>query len=314
MRRLLLIVLPLLILLGGGATLLVWATQNEVPREDRLEVLSPHWEGIQYEFERAFKDYIRRTEDGREIDIVWLDVGGGTSTIRDYILTRYGKANPDMEESGLQEGIDVDILFGGGGRLHRDFMLHGEHLLESYEPPPEILRPIPDSIGGIEIYDREGRWYGAALSTFGIIYNDRIVENLNLPVPEDWRDLGAPRAFGWVASGDPSSSGSVAMLYELILQTYGLTDGYALICRIGGNVQAFDEGGAAAPKSVAIGQAAYGMCIDFYGQAEEAWVGPENLTFTLPTGLNTVTPDPIAIMRHPGNPELARKFVDFVLS
>jgi len=36
---------------------------------------------------------------------------------------------------------------------------------------PEILEPIPESINGVEVYDPNRTWYGAALSSFGILEN-----------------------------------------------------------------------------------------------------------------------------------------------
>ena len=276
-----------------GVLLLKFSATSNVPAEDRLVVISPHWEGIQYEFERAFKEHIRETEDNREIDIEWFDVGGGTSTIKRYLEQEYQKY---MGRKNSKGGVGIDVLFGGGTELYLEFSkprpgpdgkIGGPPILASYRPPPELLDQIPETLtpsrapGGIRIYDRNGRWYGAALSAFGIVYNKRIVEQARLLTPEDWEDLAAPRAFGWVASGDPSTSGSVHLMYELILQSYGFERGYALICRMGGNVAAFDEGGASAPRAVGIGQMAYGMCIDFYGQAEVAHVGA-GLLFTVP--------------------------------
>ncbi len=42
---------------------------------DRLVLISPHWEGIKFEFEEAFKtNYQRKT--GREVELEWIDVGG----------------------------------------------------------------------------------------------------------------------------------------------------------------------------------------------------------------------------------------------
>ena len=48
---------------------------------DRLVLLSPHWEGIKNEFERAFKSqYLRQT--GRTVELEWMDVGGTSEAMR----------------------------------------------------------------------------------------------------------------------------------------------------------------------------------------------------------------------------------------
>src|SRR4029077_2700993 len=46
-----------------------------VAAADRLVLLSPHWKGIEDEFERAFKAHHLR-ETGRTVEFEWLDVGG----------------------------------------------------------------------------------------------------------------------------------------------------------------------------------------------------------------------------------------------
>jgi spermidine/putrescine-binding protein len=65
---------------------------------------------------------------------------------------------------------------------------------------------------------------------------------------------------------------------------------------------------------VGTGDAAYGVAIDQYGQAQVAYYGKENVTFTLPEGQTVITPDCIAILKNAPHLELAQHFVDFVLS
>ena len=71
---------------------------------DRLVLISPHPDGVQNEFEAAFKSHYSRLT-GREIALEWLDVGGGTSSILRYIKSEFSRA---------PGGIGIDIFFGGG--------------------------------------------------------------------------------------------------------------------------------------------------------------------------------------------------------
>jgi len=48
---------------------------------DKLVLISPHWEGIRYEFERAFKAHYQR-DTGRTVGLEWMDVGGSSETLR----------------------------------------------------------------------------------------------------------------------------------------------------------------------------------------------------------------------------------------
>lgn len=137
---------------------------------------------------------------------------------------------------------------------------------------------------------------------------------MSLPRVREWSDLTNPRLFGWVASGDPESSSSVHTLFELVLQAYGFEEGYAAICQLAGNVAAFDQGGNAAPRAVGMGQSAYGMCIDIYGREQQSRLGAENVDFTMPESLTVISADPIAVIKGAPHPELANRFLEFVLS
>jgi spermidine/putrescine-binding protein len=81
-----------------------------------------------------------------------------------------------------------------------------------------------------------------------------------------------------------------------------------------GNIRNFLSSSAASAVEVGVGDAAYGVAIDTYGQAQAGYYGKENVTFTLPEGQTVITPDSIAILKNPPHPELARHFLEFVLS
>lgn len=93
---------------------------------DKLVLISPHWEGIRYEFERAFKARYQ-SETGRTVELDWMDVGGTSETLR-YLESEY-KNKP--------AGIGIDIFFGGG--LDPYLALKKAHLLESYTLPKSLL-------------------------------------------------------------------------------------------------------------------------------------------------------------------------------
>lgn len=270
-------------------------------RGERLVILSPHWEGIIKEFSRGFSEWMR-TVHNTDAYVEHLDVGGGTGTILRYIESEF-KANP--------HSIGVDVLFGGGDAVFR--YLADKGLLQQVKLPRHIRAGLAFDIAGQEIHDPAGFWYGAALSGFGIVWNKRIAARMGLPEVSEWRDLTNPRLYGWVACGDPSSSGSVRMVFEVILQAYGFDAGYATICQIAGNVAAFDEGGNSAARNVAIGQSAFGLTIDFYGREQVAACGEENVSFILPKQLTAITPDPIAVIKGAPNRTLAERFIEYVL-
>jgi ABC-type Fe3+ transport system substrate-binding protein len=281
------------------------ATKGLPPSADNpatLTVISPHWEGIRYEFKRAFEASWNTKHPEQPVVLVWL-APGGASQITRFIESEFVK-HPS--------GIGVDVFFGGGTTPHE--YLNQKGLLDPINLPAEITSAIPVSISGIPMYDPELRWFGAAISGFGIVFNKQVLKFKDLAPPRDWQDLSNPSYIDWIASGDPRSSGSVHTLYEVILQAYGFEKGYSIICGMAGNVRAFDEGGNATPRAVGLGEACAGGSIDFYAFEQVQAYGAENIGFVMPENLTVLNADPISILKGAPNRELAIAFVQFVLS
>lgn len=278
---------------------LVWALPAQ--GQDRLVLISPHPEEAKREFEEAFIRHHER-ETGRSLALEWLDVGGTSSILR-YVKGEYERT---------PEGIGIDCFWGGG--IDPFLELSERGLLEPYALPDSLLAPLPKAIGGIPLYDPQYRWYGATLAGFGIVYNKKVLERLGFPEPDTWADLGDPELDTWVGSGDPRLSGSVHMAYELILQGYGWERGWEVITTMGANVRNFSAGGSQAPKEVAVGEVAYGLCIDFYAWAQVEEVGAEYVGFQMPDNLTIVNPDGIAILKGAPHPDIVRSLIRFVMS
>ena len=286
------------LLLALAATLVILP---DTARADRLVVLSPHWEGIRYEFERAFKSYYQ-SETGRSVELEWMDVGGTSETLR-YV---------ESEFNNKPNGIGIDVFFGGG---YDPFLaLKKSRLLEPYKLPAPQLDAIPAQLGGVPLYDPDHTWYGTTLAGFGIVYNKAVLDLTKLPVIHSWEDLASPKVFGWVGSSDPRKSGSIHMVYEIILQAYGWEKGWQIITTLGANVRSFTNSASQVPKDVAIGEVAYGLSIDFYAWAQVKEAGADKIGFIMPKNLTVITPDAIAILKGGTNPEVAKSFVRFVLS
>jgi len=269
--------------------------------ERELVVLSVHTETIRYEFERAFSQWTAETR-GHTVRVDWLDVGGTNQAVK-YVEDRFEK-QPD--------GIGIDLFFGGGTDPFLRFSEEG--LLARCDVPAEVLAPIPQHVAGTELYDRDRKWFGTCLAGFGLMYNKAVLEFLDMPQPQTWADLGRPGYFTWIASADPRLSGSIAMVYEIILQAYGWDEGWRHVMRIGGNCRAFSREASQVPADVAIGEAACGMAIDFYAQRAVFEAGADRLGFLLPRPLTVVNPDCIAMLKGAPHRELAELFIQFLLT
>jgi ABC-type Fe3+ transport system substrate-binding protein len=231
-----------------------------------------------------------------------VDVGGTSETLR-YIESEY-KSKP--------KGIGIDVFFGGGYDPY--LALKKTQLLDPYVLPKPLLEKIPQSLAGVPLYDPEHTWYGATLAGFGIVYNKVVLELTKLPVINTWEDLASPGVFGWVGSSDPRKSGSVHMVYEIILQAYGWEKGWRIITALGANVRNFSNSASQIPKDVAIGEVAYGLAIDFYAWAQVKEAGADKIGFVMPDNLTIITPDCVAILKGASNREVAQAFIRFVMS
>jgi ABC-type Fe3+ transport system substrate-binding protein len=135
-----------------------------------------------------------------------------------------------------------------------------------------------------------------------------------MPVADTWIDLTDPRLMGWVGSADPRHSGSVHMMYEIILQAYGWEKGWDVIEKMGANIKSFTQAASTTPMEVKSGYVAYGLSIDVYAWSQIAEVGRDKMSFVFPNGLTVINPDAIGILKGAPNRAVAEAFVDFVLS
>jgi ABC-type Fe3+ transport system substrate-binding protein len=264
-------------------------------------ILTPHVDSIRYEFGRAFAEWHLRNH-GEAAEVEWRNVGGTSDSLR-FIQSEFAR-KPD--------GIGIDCVFGGG---HEPYLLLSDRgFAVPYRPSPALLEGIPQNVNGVEIYDENFTWYGAALSSFGILQNRRVQRTLGLPLVQRWKELSRPELYGWVGAGDPRNSGTMSVMFEAFLQFYGWDEGWRLLMQIAGNVRRFDRVSSSTAKDVTLGETAYAFAVDFYGFTQVAIGGPTNLSFVLPQDFTAVNPDGIAILKGAPNLTTAKRFLDFVLS
>ena len=301
------------------------------------------------EFEASFRSYwtqqLRRPWDREVLDAfanpsVRGDVDRGSQGER----ARYAFLNSNA-------GCGIDLLFGGGSfdfinMANRGLLVDSGVLSrfpELFSGAGDLL--IPRSLGGEQYWDARGRWVGTCLAEFGICYNTDVLVRLGvLTPPIQWVDLANERLFNAIALADPTKSGSVAKAFELMVQqqmnrrsaelaasesdqspelrekqavTEGWERGLQLLIRLAANSRYFSDGAPQVPMDVAYGEAAAGMCIDFYGRFESEAVADKNgrsrLKYTSVVGGTSVGADSIALLRGAPHPQVANAFIDFVL-
>jgi len=278
-----------------------WGKSYDELETVRLVVISPHNVDIEKEYEAAFTLH-HAVEYGQKVDIEWRDVGGGGSAILRFLRERYQR----------DKTSDIDVVWGGGDYNFRK--MASENILQPMEIPPDALANIPERFCGLRMYDERHRWCGSAISGFGFLYNAPLLESLKRSPPRRWEDLADPRFHGLIGLADPTQSGSATGAYAMIIQSAGdWQKGWARLLGILGNVKKFYAGAGDAADAPGLGEAPLATCIDFYGVNRVAKY-PNSLVYVSPKGQTAFSPDPIAILANPPHPQLAQRFVDYVLS
>src|SRR5690606_24705363 len=113
-------------------------------------------------------------------------------------------------------------------------------------------------------------------------------------------------------------SGSIAAAYNAIVMRLGWEEGWQTLRRIYANARYFTASATKVPVDVGSGEAAAGMCIDFYGRFQAGAVsaagGGSRVGYVDPPFMTAINADPISIMRGTANRELANEFVVWLLS
>lgn len=356
--------------------------ESAAKADDTLVLVTPHNEAIRHEYTRGFTEWYR-ARTGRTVAMDWR-VLGGTSEIARFLEGEYvasfkniwtkklgrewsgelqaGFQNPRLTAdapaivkearavfltSDASCGID---LFFGGGTFDFEKQARAGRLIDSgiLQKHPEWFTDavIPRTYAGEEYWDKEGRWIGAVLSSYGIIFNRDSLRRLGIKrEPNQWSDLQDPRLMGEVALCDPTKSGSIAKAFENIIQQQmqrrlvalrkenpgevpkelearavreGWMAGLQLLQIVGANARYFTDTSQKPPIDVAAGNCAVGLCIDFYGRQQEEAVRrrgvSDRIGYSSPAGGSVSSVDPVALLRGAKNPEVAKLFIEYLLS
>ncbi len=248
----------------------------------------------------------------------------------------------------MSQGIGADVLFGGGSFDFSRFADMGILVnAGTQERHPQWFSGemgIPQNLSGEPYWDPQGRWYGAVISSFGIIFNRDSLRRLGIDKdPTGWLDLADERLYGEVGVADPTKSGSINKAFEMVIQQAmqereqallsvgvspeeasvlavreGWIIGLQLIQRMAANARYFTDSANKPSIDVSQGDCAIGMSIDFYGrlqqEATERRSGRQRFAFLSPMGGTVYSVDPIGLLRGSPNRQLAQQFIDFVMS
>ncbi len=169
----------------------------------------------------------------------------------------------------------------------------------------------PDSLNGYPLSDPDGYYAGFAISGYGMMWNRDYLHNHQLQPPASWADLTRPEYAGHVGITSPSRSGTTHLIIEMILQSQGWENGWAMLLQMAGNLATITARSYGVPDGIVAQRFGIGPVIDFFALSARASGEPVSFAYD---PASTLLPASIAILKNATHQENARRFVDFVLS
>jgi iron(III) transport system substrate-binding protein len=250
---------------------------------DVLTIYSPHGRDQLDIFKEAFE----AAYPGAEVQ--WVDMG--SQEVLDRI--RSERANPQ-----------ADIWYGGTWELFG--RAAAEDLLEPYRPTwAESV--MPEARGPDDLYF--GVYFTPAVITFN---SDAIARQ---DAPQDWDDVLDPRWKGSVLIRDPMPSGTMRMIFEMIMYrgleaTGDTAAGYEWLRRLDAQTKEYVLNPAILYQKLARQEG----LVTLWNLPDVLRVQAQGfpLDYIIPTSGTPVSVDAIAVVKGAENPELAHAFIEFV--
>ncbi len=221
-------------------------------------------------------------------------------------------ANPDVKVDWVRDGTPK-IMAKLQAEIEADnpvadvLLIADTVTLERLKKAGKLLAYKSPEAAGYDpaLYDGDGYYYSTKLITTGIVYNTSAAFK-----PTSWKDLTKAEAKGLVTMPSPLTSGAALIHAQTLAGVSSL--GWDFYKDLAANGATAAGGNGAVLKSVASGEKAFGMIVDYMPIREKAKGAP--VAFVFPTeGVSAVT-EPVGILASSKNADAAKKFVDYVLS
>jgi len=271
-----------------AAALLAVATLLSCGQSGRtvLTVYSPHGKDLLEHYERAFE------QTDSTVDVQWVDMG--SQEILDRL--RAEAANPQ-----------ADLWFGAPAEIFERAAKEG--LLEPYQPT---------WAGGVsnDARDPNNLWYGTYLTPEVIAYNSDAVSDTE--APKDWNDVLDPKWRDRVIIRDPIASGTMRAIFGAIIarelaRTGSTRAGYDWLLRLDANTKEYTLNPTILYQKLGRQEGV----VTLYNMPDMATLQQRTripVKWVVPASGTPVLVEGIAIVKGAKQPELAKRFYEFVTS
>ncbi|MFH1537779.1 MAG: ABC transporter substrate-binding protein [bacterium] len=196
-----------------------------------------------------------------------------------------------------KESPVASVLFGGS--LPAYLTAKSKGLLEAYRPPGTKKFDR-------KFFDKDGMWTGIYVGIIGFCTN----ENLGVKPPKSWKDLLNPEYKSRIVLSSPLTSGTAYTYIATLVQIMGEDETFDYLMRLDLQVMTYTRSGSEPCKMVNRGAAAVGL--SFAHDIISIDPKGRNTTITFPREGTGIEIGGSAIVKGAPNPELARKFIDFL--
>jgi iron(III) transport system substrate-binding protein len=265
----------------AAAALLLLAACGGDGREV-LIVYSPHGPDLLGAFESRFE------AANPEVDVQWLDMG--SQEVLDRVRSEAANAQ-------------ADVWFGGPSQLFRSAA--EEDLLEAYNPP------WADQV--VQYSDAEGRYHGVYLTPLVITYNNEVVDSAS--APQDWDEVLDTQWHDQVLIRDPLASGTMRTIFGMVIQrsvreTGAADEGFQWLARLDEQTREYVLNPTLLYQKLARREGV----VTLWDMPDVEAVNETYpmLQYIYASSGTPLVEDAIAVVRGSRNPELARRFVDFI--
>lgn len=235
------------------------------------------------------KLYIDAFEKQTGIHVKWVRLSSGEVLTR----LRSEKNNPQ-----------VSAWFGGP---FTDYMTaKKEDLLSPYKPKADFILPK-------EGYDMENYWTGISFGVIGFASNKEILQRRKLSPPQSWDDLIKPEFVNDVSMAYAYTSGTAYTILATLVQLMGKEKALIYVKKLNKNIHHYNKSGSACVTQAALGEITVGVAFSQDILKKGISKGfPIVMTFPEEgTGYEYAA---MALVNGAPEPELGRKFLDFMLS
>lgn len=227
-------------------------------------------------------------------------------------VSAFTAANPGVEVEVFRSGTS-DLLsklaaeFAAGSPQPDVLLIADAVSMEGLKSDKRLMAYPEANVDGFDpsAVDPDQYYFGSKLITTGIAYNTGASEK-----PEHWSDLTGEAYKNLVVMPSPLYSGAAAYMLSAFAERDDL--GWDYFEKLQANGVTAVRGNGAVLKSVASGENAYGILVDFLAMNAKKDGSP--IEFVFPEEGVTAVTEPVAIMSTAKNVDDAKKFVDFILS